>query len=195
MRLSKADANDSSKRRHFEISIDSPFHVLSCRATGANTALPAYSDGRSDMPTNNNIAGACNCPSLSRRSTPNKDGTTTTICAINPPSNSGMDFPVPIRPLYSIRVPSLGPPPFDPNSPPPPLITPPPNYESVVGNNATGALADYFSRLAAGEDTDDDVVGEGQWGGRRRGLTIPLTPGGRVNRSMDETRTWAPIMH
>lgn len=106
-----------------------------------------------------------------------------------------MDLPTIIRPLHLIRVPSLGPPPFDPNSPPPPsLITPPPNYESVVGSNATGALADYFSRLSAEEDTDDDIAREGQGGGRRRGLTIPLTPGGMVNRSMDETRTWEPIM-
>ncbi|RPB29757.1 hypothetical protein L211DRAFT_775314 [Terfezia boudieri ATCC MYA-4762] len=195
MRLSKADANDPSKRRHFEISIDSPFHVLSCRATGANTALPAYSDNCSTIPRTNNISGSCNCPPLGRRGTPNKDGPTTTICAINPPSDSGVDLPAAIRPLHLLRIPSLGPPPFDPNLPPPPsLITPPPNYESVVGNNATGALADYFSRLAAGEDTDDDVAGEGQGGGRRRGLTIPLTPGGRVNRSMDETRTWEPIM-
>jgi len=195
MRLSKADVNDPSKRRHFEISIDSPFHVLSCRATGANTALPAYSDNRSAMPSNSNASGSCSCPLLGRRGTLNKDGSTTAIRSINPPSDSGIDLRAAIRPLHLIRIPSLGPPPFDPNSPPPPsLITPPPNYESVVGNDATGALEDYFSRLAAEEDTDDDVAGEGQGGGRRRGLTIPLTPGGRVNRSMDETRTWGSIM-
>ncbi|KAF1815319.1 hypothetical protein P152DRAFT_495423 [Eremomyces bilateralis CBS 781.70] len=42
MRLSRPDKNDPSKRRHFEISIDSPFHILSCRAVQANLALPAY---------------------------------------------------------------------------------------------------------------------------------------------------------
>lgn len=194
MRLSKADTNDPSKRRHFEISIDSPFHVLSCRATGANTALPAYSDNRTTTLTNSGISGTCNCPPLNRRGSPTKDGSTTTICAINPPVDSGVDLPAIVRPLHLIRLPSLGPPPFDPNSPPPPsLMTPPPNYETVVGGNATGALADYFSRLAAEDDTDDDAAGERQ-GGRRRGLTIPLTPGGRVNRSLDETRTWESLM-
>merc|ERR1711977_164166 len=42
MRLSRPDENDSAKRRHFEISIDSPFNILSCRATQANISLPAY---------------------------------------------------------------------------------------------------------------------------------------------------------
>lgn len=150
MRLSKADATDPSKRRHFEISIDSPFHVLSCRATGANTALPAYGDDRSPTPINNGIAGSCNCPPSSRRGTPNKDESTTTIRAINPPSDTEMDLPAAVRPLHLFRMPSLPPPPFDSNMPPPPsLMTPPPNYESVVGNNSIGALADYFSRLAA----------------------------------------------
>jgi hypothetical protein len=31
---------DPTKRRHFEISIDSPFHILSCKATQANIYLP-----------------------------------------------------------------------------------------------------------------------------------------------------------
>jgi len=191
MRLSKADSTDPSKRRHFEISIDSPFHVLSCRATGANTALPAYTDNRT-APAANNPLGTCNCPPLNRRGTPTKDGSTTSIRAINP---LGDDLPTVVRPLHLIRIPSLGPPPFDPNSPPPAsLMTPPPNYESVVGNNANTALQDYFSRLAAEEDTDDEAAAGSQTGGRRRGLTIPLTPGGRVNRSMDETRTWESLM-
>lgn len=44
MRISRADADDPTgrRRRHFEISIDSPFSVLNCRATQANTALPQY---------------------------------------------------------------------------------------------------------------------------------------------------------
>merc|ERR1711939_506973 len=47
MRLSRPDENDSAKRRHFEISIDSPFNILSCRATQANISLPAYEAGGS----------------------------------------------------------------------------------------------------------------------------------------------------
>ena len=44
MRISRADGDDPTgkRRRHFEISIDSPFTVLNCRATQANTSLPQY---------------------------------------------------------------------------------------------------------------------------------------------------------
>ncbi|KAJ4392274.1 hypothetical protein N0V93_005899 [Gnomoniopsis smithogilvyi] len=44
MRISRLDPDDPAgkRRRHFEISIDSPFTVLNCRATQANTALPRY---------------------------------------------------------------------------------------------------------------------------------------------------------
>jgi arrestin-related trafficking adapter 3/6 len=44
MRISRIDPDDPAgkRRRHFEISIDSPFTVLNCRATQANTALPEY---------------------------------------------------------------------------------------------------------------------------------------------------------
>ena len=194
MRLSKADTNDPSKRRHFEISIDSPFHVLSCRATGANTALPAYGDDRSAI-VMDNVAGKCNCPPPNRRSPTNKDGFTTIISTIDPPAGSTEVLAGSNRPLHLIRIPSLGPPPFDPNSPfPQSLVTPPPNYESVVGSNASDPWADYFSRLAALDDTTDEDS-PGETGIRRRGLTLPLTPGGRVNRSMDETRSWEPISH
>lgn len=192
MRLSKADPNDSTKRRHFEISIDSPFHILSCRATLANTALPAYTDDRFP-PSSNNATETCNCPSP-RRNSPNKDGVTTIMRSINLPPSGG-DGLAAVRCTRLTRLPSLGPPPFDPNAPPPAsLLTPPPNYESVVGENANQALADYFSRLAAEEDSSDDSPDLSEaTGGRRRGLTVPLTPGGRVNRSMDERRMWAPL--
>lgn len=55
MRLSRPDENDSAKRRHFEISIDSPFNILSCRATQANISLPAYSAGLSTPPQQMNL--------------------------------------------------------------------------------------------------------------------------------------------
>ena len=63
MRLSKQDPNDSSKRRHFEISIDSPFHILSCQATHANTTLPAY-----NSPLPSSTASGCGCPDSKRLS-------------------------------------------------------------------------------------------------------------------------------
>lgn len=46
MRLSKIDPENPEKRKHFEISIDSPFHLLDSRCTGANVSLPAYPAGR-----------------------------------------------------------------------------------------------------------------------------------------------------
>lgn len=61
MRISRPDPEDptGTKRRHFEISIDSPFTVLNCRATQANTNLPAYS-GPVSQPSP--FQAACGCP-------------------------------------------------------------------------------------------------------------------------------------
>lgn len=61
MRISRLDPEDPAgkKRRHFEISIDSPFTVLNCRATQANTALPQY-----DSPDSPGcrMQTSCGCP-------------------------------------------------------------------------------------------------------------------------------------
>jgi hypothetical protein len=65
MRLSKPDTNDPTKRRHFEISIDSPFHILSCRATQANISLPAYTSPESGV--NGTHLYDCGCPGAARR--------------------------------------------------------------------------------------------------------------------------------
>lgn len=180
MRLSKQDPVDPNKRRHFEISIDSPFQILSCLATNANTTLPAYGALPLGSPTTN---GTCMCPSYKRE--PHKGplpqrAPNTTLSTIN-------GIP---RPMHLIRHPSTNPPPFNADIPPPPLITPPPRYETVIGG-AEG-LADYFARLSAAtedDDTDEDDS-PGQTGGRP---LLPLTPGGRVARSLDERRTW-PVM-
>lgn len=60
MRISRLDPEDPAgkKRRHFEISIDSPFTVLNCRATQANTALPQYDSP--DSP--GRMQTSCGCP-------------------------------------------------------------------------------------------------------------------------------------
>lgn len=44
LRISKTDPENSGKRKHYEISIDSPIHVLSPLAAHNNTLLPAYDD-------------------------------------------------------------------------------------------------------------------------------------------------------
>jgi hypothetical protein len=82
--------------------------------------------------------------------------------------------------MHLLRAPSFNPPPFDEDEAPPPLVTPPPNYENIVGGNSQSALADYFARLA-------DELGD------RGRVDLPLTPGGRVNRSMDARRDWLPL--
>jgi hypothetical protein len=88
--------------------------------------------------------------------------------------------------MHLVRAPSFAPPAFEDVPPPPPLMTPPPEYMSIVGNNDREAvLEDYFSRLSFYEEQDDE-----------RGLgrvDVPLTPGGRINRSMDVPREWVRI--
>ncbi|OAQ97809.1 hypothetical protein LLEC1_02548 [Akanthomyces lecanii] len=61
MRISRLDPDDPSgtKRRHFEISIDSPLTVLDCRATQANTYLPSYA-GPATTP--DVYHASCGCP-------------------------------------------------------------------------------------------------------------------------------------
>lgn len=100
---------------------------------------------------------------------------------INDP-NSGS-----VRPIHLLRSPSFNPPAFEDTEPPPPMITPPPQYDSIVPGDPRGGLADYFSRLAdeVGDDEVDSIS--------RSRMEVPLTPGGRINRSMDERRTWLPL--
>ncbi|KAL2195331.1 hypothetical protein P885DRAFT_40707 [Corynascus similis CBS 632.67] len=63
MRISRSDPDDPTgkRRRHFEISIDSPFTVLNCRATQANTALPRYSGNEGPIPEQRQQM-TCGCP-------------------------------------------------------------------------------------------------------------------------------------
>ena len=205
MRLSKPDTVDPTKRRHFEISIDSPFHILSCRATQANTSLPAYSSPDSTTLTTDHYE--CGCPGAPKRRNsplsilPTLGGLRDSLNAS--PSSLNNAIPSPalarpqaahvhdpnsgvIRPMHMLRNPSFNPPPFEDEDPPPPLVTPPPQYDSLVDPTRNG-LADYFSRLAdePGSDDEDSM--------RRTRVDMPLTPGGRVNRSMDVQRQWLPI--
>ncbi|KAF1847024.1 uncharacterized protein K460DRAFT_352212 [Cucurbitaria berberidis CBS 394.84] len=204
MRLSKPDVNDPTKRRHFEISIDSPFHILSCQATQANTSLPAYSSpepalGRPGVPE-------CGCPNAPiRRTSPT--GFVPTLSSLSrsrgnseaiiaPPALArpqaahigGPNEATVQRPIHLMRVPSFNPPAFSDEEPPPPLETPPPLYETIA--SPTSGLADYFSRLSDHYDDDSDAERND-----RRRIEIPLTPGGRTNRSMDERRIWLPVGH
>ncbi|KAF2280662.1 uncharacterized protein EI97DRAFT_367964 [Westerdykella ornata] len=204
MRLSKTDQNDPNKRRHFEISIDSPFHILSCRATQANTVLPAYS---SPEPSSNDAPRPeCGCPGAPiRRGTPTSfiPGLSTedrsrasSIASVSSPGAArpqqahiaGRHDMVLHRPMHLLRAPSFNPPAFEDEEPPPPMETPPPLYESIA--SPSSGLNDYFARLSA--YLGDDSEGEDERSPAR--VEIPLTPGSRVHsRSMDVPRTWLPV--
>lgn len=90
--------------------------------------------------------------------------------------------------MHLLRAPSFAPPAFNEILPPPPLVTPPPDYKTIVEtDDPNEGLQDYFQRLARidGEHEDDDR-------GRGR-VDVPLTPGARINRSMDVPRDWVRL--
>jgi hypothetical protein len=73
LRLSRPDANDPTKRRHFEISIDSPFHILSCRAREGNLFLPAYLGAPGDEEDGAEEGlSECGCPGARSLATPQR---------------------------------------------------------------------------------------------------------------------------
>ncbi|KAI1503360.1 hypothetical protein F5X99DRAFT_407186 [Biscogniauxia marginata] len=186
MRISRLDPDDPAgkRRRHFEISIDSPFTVLDCRATQANTALPEYSG--SEQPMYRQQA-RCGCPDADILTTsPSPASSTGTIPSVEPGPTAppGIESPgitappaahvqehhvvgaqtvqrhgrtnsAP-RPMHLLRHPSFNPPAFDEDEPPPPMPTPPPQYDAVVGTPSVDGLADYFARLADYDDVDSD---------------------------------------
>lgn len=88
--------------------------------------------------------------------------------------------------MHLLRNPSFNPPPFNEEEPPPPLMTPPPHYENIINGDSRHALADYFARLADEMGDDEEQEDRGR-------VDIPLSPGGRINRSMDASRTWLPL--
>ncbi|GKT95938.1 arrestin domain-containing protein [Colletotrichum tofieldiae] len=179
MRISRLDPEDptGTKRRHFEISIDSPFTVLNCRATQANTSLPEYSGP--------DISGP------GRASPPNSQTSVDPLADTHP------------RPIHLLRVPSYNPPAFDAETPPPPagnelpLQTPPPQYDVIVGTPSVDGMADYFARLAdygydepeEDSDSDEGPARISERGGRVN-VAHPRTPGGRraPSRSLDIRR-------
>ncbi|KAL1837362.1 hypothetical protein VTJ49DRAFT_3957 [Mycothermus thermophilus] len=181
MRVSRIDKDDPAgkRRRHFEISIDSPFTILNCRATQANTLLPRYSGAGGPPVPVQRPQMTCGCPDAQPLE-PRIAGLTRPLTLIEedfdlgrrllldrraepsplsrqqgPPSaalpETSLTPPGLDRPIHLIRYPSHNPPAFDAEEPPPPLQTPPPNYDAVIGTPSVDGLADYFARLAAYE--------------------------------------------
>lgn len=209
LRLSKPDAENPEKRRHFEISIDSPFHILSCRASTQNTSLPAYTTPESNP---GDHLSDCGCPGAPRRRiSPQYVPTLNSLNGSRRSVAEGMDDVAPDeqmrpalarpptahfngggpRPIHLLRQPSFNPPAFEDEEPPPPLQTPPPQYGDIASPTVGHGLADYFTRFnsvydGSSSDEDDSLTSRGR-------VNIPLTPGARVNRSVDLGRGWAPI--
>lgn len=217
MRLSRLDPDDPKglKRRHFEISIDSPFHIVSCLATQSHISLPTYS---SDCPAPS-MTYKCGCPNapatgISPASSTQSIGSD---LAIGPdgaaipdiglavpaqahtahdgtrpegpgaqPAGVAANAPVPARPMHLLRVPSYNPPAFSADDPPPALETPPPLYDHIIGTPSVDGLADYFARLADEYDDDDSEEDRVVSRGGAVNVRNPMTPGGRnTSRSMD----------
>ncbi|PQE15682.1 Arrestin domain-containing protein [Rutstroemia sp. NJR-2017a BBW] len=208
MRISRKDPEDPTgkKRRHFEISIDSPFTILSCHASQPQLALPAYADiGKENSQARNRV---CGCPNAAMESQ-------STLASLNAGSFDNLSLASPARPetaaqplrpppqahlamhnavqrpIHMLRNPSYNPPAFDAEDPPPPMPTPPPMYDQVVGTPSHDGLADYFSRLSEEYDDEDHTDDEDVERAVRRGrvnVAHPHTPGGRINRSMDISR-------
>lgn len=214
LRLSKLDDKEPGKRRHFEISIDSPFHLLSCNATQANIYLPAYTSPNTDpvTPVQEHECGCPGAPLVPRSSSSSQTSIVDAGVPVNPvntvpgraPSRSftngsgGLARPAQAhlasdphegnpRPMHLLRAPSFAPPAFEDIPPPPPLVTPPPDYTSIVSEqDRETVLEDYFSRTTYEDHDDDDARGSGR-------VDVPLTPGGRINRSMDVSRDWVRL--
>jgi hypothetical protein len=214
MRLSRVDTDDptGTKRRHFEISIDSPFHILSCLATQAHTSLPSYSGPSNITPK----TYECGCPNACVTDPDSRASSNSTLPTFAPPTlptiaalgSDGNALPslatppqahlsygaTVQRPIHLLRIPSYNPPAFEAEDPPPPLETPPPLYDNVIGTPSVDGLADYFARLADYDDGDGDTDEEeavtrtmSRTG--RVNVTNPRTPGQRgPSRSMEISR-------
>ncbi|KAG5970141.1 hypothetical protein E4U55_001822, partial [Claviceps digitariae] len=158
LRISRLDPEDptGTKRRHFEISIDSPFTVLNCRATQANTNLPAYTSPASQPVP---LQSACGCsdattfapeasPNCSSGTLPGVDMSSNDAGSLpNPPQaaqlaqssmNPTTDEDEP-RPIHLLRVPSFQPPAFDEDTSPPPASL------RVAASNGGAAAAPLMS--------------------------------------------------
>ena len=95
MRVSRLDPDDPAKkrRRHFEISIDSPFTVLNCRATQANMTLPQYSGA--DVPAFRQQS-SCGCPDAEVLATnPSPASSTGTLPLADPDPVTPTGLPAP----------------------------------------------------------------------------------------------------
>ena len=161
LQVSKTDGKDQNKRSYFDITCDSPFQILSCHATQANTFVPAYENSTPGhkSATREIKKDECGCALSASHSirdrqdvAPNFLHLTSTArhAALGftarrscPPATSSTPQP------GQGSVTTTGNFVRQDSSVPPPLVSPPPGYTPTVGNNDdAAALQDYFSRLS-----------------------------------------------
>ncbi|KAI5455573.1 hypothetical protein BGZ63DRAFT_429736 [Mariannaea sp. PMI_226] len=97
MRISHLDPNDPTgrKRRHFEICINLPFTLLNCRATQANTSLPAYSG---EICRTTTYQSTCGCPDACTM--PTETSTHSSIGTLAGVNLTSEDLPSPRRVVH-----------------------------------------------------------------------------------------------
>ncbi|EXL66503.1 hypothetical protein FOPG_17319 [Fusarium oxysporum f. sp. conglutinans race 2 54008] len=162
------DGATETKGRNLEISFESPFTLLNCRAAQVNTTLPAYSGTDCHCTT---FHFTCGCPGafmVPADASPSSyigtlpdlnastEGLSSSSRTVNPANSASGQQET--RPIHLLRVPSFNPPVFEHGASPPPAAateapsegfnTPPPQYDIVVGTPSVDGLADYFARLA-----------------------------------------------
>lgn len=119
LRISRRDptipATDQAKRKHYEISIDSPIHLLDTHCTNSNVYLPPYIDPVSRR------------PSVASHHRPIPTG------ELAPPSSDAVS-----RPIHFLRKPSVAPPPFDADESPPPVPDLPATSEEDDDDDSPG---------------------------------------------------------
>lgn len=171
MRISRLDPEDPSgkKRRHFEISIDSPFTVLNCRATQANTILPAYGNPTPGA----TLQSSCGCHDAHvTASDPSPFSSTTNLNRVatdmmpsmpqaahvnSTPMNPASEHPAQSqepRPMHLLRAPSFNPPAFDEDHAPPPL-----QVDTSVNNDSSTTLTNGELPLTTPPPQYDVVIG------------------------------------
>ncbi|KAK6463891.1 hypothetical protein DFJ63DRAFT_284434 [Scheffersomyces coipomensis] len=91
LRISRLDPENPEKRKHYEISIDSPLHVLSPLAAHGNTLLPAYDDfiSRNDDNTINYEISPPNSPGVIPIDNTTHHHTNQSFLAVYTPTNAG----------------------------------------------------------------------------------------------------------
>ncbi|CAA21162.1 putative arrestin-related trafficking adapter C2D10.04 [Schizosaccharomyces pombe] len=128
--LSIENTENPEKRKYFEINIETPVRILSCRCVKDSTLLPPY---ESSSQGDNQVLLPCPCRLATTHVEPTEVTafTTQSVLASSAPSAGRPAAAQISRPAQLFRIPSTNPPPFDGDVCPPACNTPPPNYDEL----------------------------------------------------------------